>query len=404
MNAPKPAPLPERLRELSPTTLRHVERASGEIAGKSVAAMSEHLPWFARMPADQRASVMLITQAEIAGFVGWLRDAEMSPEAPSQAFRDAPPDLSRTINLRHTVALVRIALEVFEEELPKLAATEPDRVLLTECALRYGREVAFTAANAYASAAESRGEWDARLEALVVDGIVRGDPEDSVLTRAAALGWDLSDPATVVVGSTPSDDTSAAVTGVRTRAARIGRAVLLGVQGSRMIVIVGGATIGSARDEKVLETMAEAFGAGAVVAGPTVSSLGDAHQSSIEALSGLRAVVGWTAAPRLVRSGDLLPERALAGDAEAERLLVDTIARPLDEAGTAILETLTAYLEAGGVLEACARSLFVHPNTVRYRLKRVADLTGRNAMDPRDALVLRIALIVGRLARSRGLW
>jgi DNA-binding PucR family transcriptional regulator len=56
------------------------------------------------------------------------------------------------------------------------------------------------------------------------------------------------------------------------------------------------------------------------------------------------------------------------------------------------------------VLETCAKKLFVHPNTVRYRLRRAAELTGRNATEPRDALVLRVALTVGRLARARGLW
>jgi DNA-binding PucR family transcriptional regulator len=48
--------------------------------------------------------------------------------------------------------------------------------------------------------------------------------------------------------------------------------------------------------------------------------------------------------------------------------------------------------------------LFVHPNTVRYRLRRIAEITGRVPGDPRDSLVLRIGLAVGRLARSRGLW
>jgi DNA-binding PucR family transcriptional regulator len=37
-------------------------------------------------------------------------------------------------------------------------------------------------------------------------------------------------------------------------------------------------------------------------------------------------------------------------------------------------------------------------------LRRVTELTGRNAHDARDALVLRIALSVGRLAKARGLW
>jgi DNA-binding PucR family transcriptional regulator len=135
-----------------------------------------------------------------------------------------------------------------------------------------------------------------------------------------------------------------------------------------------------------------------------VASLAEANRSAADALSGLRAVVGWPGAPRPVRSLELLPERALAGDPEAEWQLVDRVARPLEEASGALLETVDAYLEVGGVLESCARKLFVHPNTVRYRLRRVAELTGRNANDPRDALVLRVALSVGRLARARGLW
>jgi DNA-binding PucR family transcriptional regulator len=59
--------------------------------------------------------------------------------------------------------------------------------------------------------------------------------------------------------------------------------------------------------------------------------------------------------------------------------------------------TLEVYLEGGGALEACARALFVHPNTVRYRLRRVSEITQLDPADPRDALVLRTAVIVGRL-------
>ncbi len=75
---------------------------------------------------------------------------------------------------------------------------------------------------------------------------------------------------------------------------------------------------------------------------------------------------------------------------------------PLDAAGGELLHTLATYLEGGGALEACARALFVHPNTVRYRLRRVSDLTGRNPADPRDALVLRTALVAARLGTDRG--
>ena len=61
------------------------------------------------------------------------------------------------------------------------------------------------------------------------------------------------------------------------------------------------------------------------------------------------------------------------------------------------LETLDGFFTAGNVLESAARSLYVHPNTVRYRLRRVGDVTGLSPLAPRDAYTLRIALTVGRL-------
>jgi DNA-binding PucR family transcriptional regulator len=386
--------------KVSQETLAALDRASGKLASAALASMDEQFAWFGRMPADQRASVQLIAQTGAAGFVAYLRDQGDAIRLTADAFRQAPRDLSRWISLRQTVELVRVAVHVIEREIPDLAADQAERQVLTEAVLRYGREVAFTSAMSYASAAETRGAWDARLEASVVDAIVRGDAEESLLSRAAALGWDLDEPATVLVGNSPSDDPPTVLYEVRSRAARANRSVLLGVQGSRLVVVLAGET----DEPRVLDKMSTSFGEGPVVAGPTVANIADAHRSSAEALSGLRAVVAWPSAPRPVRSMDLLPERALAGDPEAEWQLIDQIARPLEVAGGALLETVETYLEVGGVLETCARLLFVHPNTVRYRLRKATEITGHNANLPRDALVLRIALAVGRLSRSRGLW
>ena len=111
----------------------------------------------------------------------------------------------------------------------------------------------------------------------------------------------------------------------------------------------------------------------------------------------MNAVAGWTGAPRPVPARELLPERALLGDASAIAALETEVMRPLADAGPALTETLDAYLDSGGAIEACARKLFVHPNTVRYRLKRIADFTGRDPTTPRDAYVLRVASTVGRL-------
>jgi DNA-binding PucR family transcriptional regulator len=62
------------------------------------------------------------------------------------------------------------------------------------------------------------------------------------------------------------------------------------------------------------------------------------------------------------------------------------------------LQTTSSYLGQGRSIEAAARALFVHPNTVRYRLRRVADVTGWDPVDPREGFVLQVAIAAGRLA------
>jgi len=62
-----------------------------------------------------------------------------------------------------------------------------------------------------------------------------------------------------------------------------------------------------------------------------------------------------------------------------------------------LLDTVSAYLDSGGSIEATARAMFIHPNTVRYRLKRVGEITGYSPSNPRDSFTLRVALTLGRL-------
>jgi DNA-binding PucR family transcriptional regulator len=132
------------------------------------------------------------------------------------------------------------------------------------------------------------------------------------------------------------------------------------------------------------------------VVGPVADDLGSASTSARAAVSGHRAASGWPDAPRPVLSNELLPERALAGDGHARRHLVDDIYLPLVQARGALTETVTAWLRTGASIEGTARVLFCHPNTVRYRLKQVAEVTGLTPGSPRDAFTLEIALVLGR--------
>jgi DNA-binding PucR family transcriptional regulator len=72
---------------------------------------------------------------------------------------------------------------------------------------------------------------------------------------------------------------------------------------------------------------------------------------------------------------------------------------PLLAADDPTLDTVSAYLDHGGSIEGTARAMFVHANTVRYRLRRAAELTGLSVTDPRHAYTYRVALTLGRLAQ-----
>ncbi len=162
-----------------------------------------------------------------------------------------------------------------------------------------------------------------------------------------------------------------------------------------LVIVLGAPTAAAAREAVAL--VVERLGAGPVATGPEVADVADAGRSLRAALAALHAVAAWPAAPRPVRADDLLPERVLSGDPAARHTLLTEIHQPLLRAGSPLIATVDAYLDAGGSLEGAARRLYVHTNTVRYRLRRVTELIGWDPTDPREGYVIRTALAVGRL-------
>ncbi|SKZ82753.1 helix-turn-helix domain-containing protein [Gordonia sp. w5E2] len=392
-------PAPATVHDALPDTLlRRVKQYSGRLATEAVHSMADQLPYFSDLDAAQRASVQLVVQTAVVNFVEWIQDPEGNVKFTVQAFQVVPQDLARRISLLQTVEMVRVAMEFFEKWLPLLARNDTQLRALTESVLRYGREIGFAAASIYASAAESRGAWDSRLEALVVDAVVRGDSGPQLMSRAAALNWDSDAPATVIIGAPPPEQNVSVPLAIHNTAKQHDRAALSVVQGSTLVAIVSGPIVTSdAFSAALLNHFADA----PVVIGPTMPNLTAAHTSANEAMAAMAAVDGWPNAPRPVHSVELLPERALNGDQSAITALIDTLVRPLAKGGPTLATTLETYLDTGGSVEACARELFIHPNTVRYRLKKIAELTGRDPTHSRDGYVLRIAATVGRLTHFR---
>jgi PucR C-terminal helix-turn-helix domain/GGDEF-like domain len=378
-----------------PETVQRLERSLGALGTAVNTAMDERLPWFRKMSAENRSWLGLVAQAGIAAFADWIKHPERARPAATEVFGTAPRELARAVSLQHAVEMVRVIIDVVETQVDTLAAPGAEAEL-REAVLIYAREIAFSAAQIYARTAEARGAWDARLEALVVDSLVRGEAQETLNSWASALNWS-SSPVSVIAGSIDGEEAEPVIEELRVLARRARLDLLAGVQGNRLIVVLGGTGDPMAAAER----FAGRFGPGPVVVGPPVKDLRSASASARAALAGLRAAPAWPDAPRPASAYELLPERALDGDADATQVLVTEVYEPLLAGGPALLDTLTTYLEQGSSLEATARMLFVHTNTVRYRLRRVAELTGYTPSVGRDGFTIWVAIILGRLGARR---
>ncbi|WP_025132886.1 CdaR family transcriptional regulator [Leucobacter sp. PH1c] len=373
---------------------------TGELSTLTLTRLDETLPWYGSMPPSRRSAVGLVAQTGITSFIQWYEDPSSTPWIASDVFSAAPRELLRSISLQETLQLIRVVVTVVEERVG------PRSEALREAIMHYSRDVAFAAADVYARAAEARGLWDARLEALVVDSILTGESDDELPSRIAALGWHGDGEAAVLVGSA---ERTVDVDQLRRSARHAGADVLIGLQGTRLVLVLGRVDPAQ-RDAtqlpeeplpfiEIAQRVADGFSDGPLVLGPTVANLVDASRSARAALAGVAVARSWRKAPRPVLADDLLPERALAGDGLARRTLIEQIYEPLAAHSGELLETLWCYLDNGRSLEATARELFVHPNTVRYRLKKVSEVIGWNATGAREALILQSALIAGSIAQ-----
>ncbi|MFH9861322.1 PucR family transcriptional regulator [Streptomyces sp. NPDC017202] len=132
---------------------------------------------------------------------------------------------------------------------------------------------------------------------------------------------------------------------------------------------------------------------------PLFDSLRDTPQALRFARLALNRVPG--DGPGVARFDDSpLAMLVAAAPAEAGRLvevvLGPVLAVPVAERAR-LLETLGQWFTAGGAAAEAAKRLYVHPNTVRYRLRRIEELTGRSLSDPAALADLGTALHTLRL-------
>lgn len=284
-------------------------------------------------------------------------------------------------------------------------------------ALERGALVAALAVSRLRTAQEV--EW--RLSRDFLDELfdANGGDQGSTLSRALQLGFDLGLPRTVVVirPDPAEDDQVVRVTG---SAARLQRSLLTQVQRVVNAVAADGGTLVAARGEDVIVLWPELdkhpgagevaeklgrqirpyVGSVSVALGPPCQDVGEYAEAYRLAAGALDLVQRAGSRSRVVAMADLGIYRLLLQVKRPEELIdfMHGVLRPLyDYDGrrdTTLVETLRAFLRCGFSAAATAEALFVHPNTVSYRLRRIQEILGVDCHDPQALLQFQFAFLI----------
>ena len=105
--------------------------------------------------------------------------------------------------------------------------------------------------------------------------------------------------------------------------------------------------------------------------------------------------------------GDLLVYRLLfqlEGNPELEAFCRETLGPLLSyEGGGDLIETLEAFFDRLGNLSQTAEKLFIHRNSLLYRMERISQLTGLDLSNPDTRLAVHLALKVCKMLRRNKL-
>ncbi|MFC7841496.1 PucR family transcriptional regulator [Streptomyces sp. NPDC057382] len=256
----------------------------------------------------------------------------------------------------------------------------------------------------------------------LVEDAARAVLEDrgSVDVLAERAGLEVREPCAVLaVGAGPGraadDDPSGLHSLLALHCASLGHRVVVVPAGGRTLVLVSGLDRGPGRAEAqvrrlgnaLADRLAAATGSTVRVGlGDVAAGLAQAPGSRRSAERTLGALAAGAGLPRVARSEDVADTVGVLQVLDALRDLAlpprTSVARlrefDAEHAGSCLVDTLRAYLDHFGDVSAAARTLDVHPNTLRYRLRRMTEVSGLDLRSPDARLLAQVELRLGEAA------
>jgi PucR C-terminal helix-turn-helix domain/GGDEF-like domain len=413
----RPEPGPQALEEETPEAAMRIVDAlrerQDEIIATGIAAMRREIPSYARHDdpaflADVWDHVKLHNDA-------LLRSLERrSPLTPEELLFIRPVATRRVgrIPLGEFMSAFRLYNEVFWEAVMEAATDDETRAAalsMVGIIMRYINVAATSASEAYVEAETLLQAQGERLRRDLLEDLLDGRPPapGPKLGAAREAGLEPSKPCLLVaaraVGTSPDEH------GLRSAAASLARARGAAIKPLTVVRQDEIVVVAPAKDTDATELARslEAIQGRLAEQGITLAI----GMSTIQPLEDLPAAYGeaCVAVERLEETGGILAlptlrafeSLTLFGHETASRLVSPEIRRFVEEDvrdGGLLTATLLEYVGADLNATAAAERLYVHVNTVRYRLRKIAERTGCDLRRLSEVLDLLVAVHIARNA------
>lgn len=374
--------------------LDDLEEQAGEVGRRAASKIVDGMPSYRAVGPVPDATIAEIIQQMYCRLVRlWREQRDMDEGELEHARAVSTARAELGIPLADALAAQRISGQVAWETFRDVAArhTDVDRDFVlgaTARAFRYLNALGSGVTEAHLEVTQDKEEQRAELERTLIEALLH-DPPDLETARPTAhrLQIDLAQTWQVaVVRPTSGGPTSPPVRllrQLRAELARPGRRILTALGGDGARLLVGGVPLSTVEMDDQL-----AIG---------ISS----PRTALDELAAGHAEASETVTVATRRGGGPLhvdqvwSERFLAGKVQADDL-VERFLAPLDDLDEGrretMAESLQAYLDEECSVTAAARRLYLHPQSFRYRLGKLKVLFGDALEEPRQRLLLHVAV------------
>jgi DNA-binding PucR family transcriptional regulator len=392
--------------------LDDLERITDDLAERMLKQYLESIPSYRALPDVTLDQIRDVNRANVRGFIRSMRagrgpsseELNMIRESASRRAREGVP-------LSALLAAYRTGAQIAWAEARVIIGDDHQRLAagldFATAVMNWIDEASGAAAQAYLSEYERLTSDREASRRDFLDGALGGElTAEEIAARGEALGLDVAASYAVAIVSFAGHtaDETLQRNGqhrLRAMAAELPHAdrSLVGSRGDELVLIFPAEGAADAMAPHLLSFIERASG---VVGTGLRGGLGRARESLTELSGSYREASIALAAARAGSSsplavyGEVLIEELILRERAVARRLAQTILEPLDPHPD-LRATLVEYMLHGPSLPAVAKRLYLHPNTVAYRLARVRELTGRDPKSPAGVAELFLALRASQL-------